>query len=95
MDFGRRSMWAAYAAAGRPAPDPILPAVTQAAAAAVQRFWQLLIQFADGSTLPPDSNWAGLGTAHPFIATRPTHGEPAEDFCPLVVRLPHALLPAL
>ena len=95
MDYGRRRMWSAYIAAGRPAPHPRLPAVLQAATAAVQRFWQILLQFADRQTIPPGPAWLGLGTAHPFLATTSPDAHQPDNLGPLFVTLPPALLPAL
>lgn len=90
MDYGRRCMWSAYISDGRPNPHPMLPAVTQAANAAVQRFWKILSQFADRPALPPGRAWWGLGTAHPFLAAALPHEESSQLPCPLVVRLPLA-----
>lgn len=95
MDYGRRRMWSAYIADGRPSPHPRLPAVLQAATAAVQRFWQILLQFADRQAIPPGPAWLGLDTAHPFLASRQPDADQADDFCPLFVPLPPALIPAL
>lgn len=92
MDLGRRCMWSAYIAAGRPDPNPALPAVTQAATTAVQHFWQLLIQFSDRQTIPAGPAWWGLGSAHPFLAATPPNGQEEQDFHPLSVRLPPAFL---
>jgi hypothetical protein len=88
-------MWSALIADGQPAPNPLLPAVTQGATAAVQRFWQLLLQFADRRTIPRDPVWWGLGTAHPFFATTSPDAYQPDNLCPLFVPLQPALLPAL
>jgi hypothetical protein len=92
MDVGRRSMWSAYHAATMTATETALPAVTQAARTAVQHFWRILIQFADRPVMPTGRGWLGLGTAHPFLATRQQDGGRDQDISPLVVQLPPAFV---
>lgn len=86
IHMGRRQLWAAYVAAGRPADAQLQPILRDASAMAVQSFWKALLGFAERDTLPQGWDLAGA-EEHPFICRRPLE-DPLFSSRPLRVSVP-------